>query len=388
MREGAGPALSARRRPGRRAERKTAGTIALSGRQVSAVLASGGRELGWGLHAVRREIGQWRTRAAAIPDEQLRSSALRGLDHRRGHIDGAALLWTVPSARVPVLLRVLVAYEVLQDYLDGVSETAARAGAEDASALFRAVADALDPAAPVRGGYYDELPWHADDGYLAALVGACRENLRRLPSLAAVQRLLIREGERTDVLWLNHLCDPGRRDEALRRWTAETLPDGTGLSWHELAAAASGWITTLVLLALAADPEATEADAIATYDAYFPHFALTLTLLDSWADQFADAASGDHNYVAHYRSREAAVRRLCASIARVADDLGRLRHGERHRVVLACMIALYTTERSARAPALKPMTDQIVDAGGALTRLVVPAVTIWRLRNLRYGATR
>jgi tetraprenyl-beta-curcumene synthase len=361
--------------------------VALTARQVSAVLVSGGRELGWGLRAVGKEIDRWRGSAAVIPDERLRTEALRGLNHRRGHIDGAALLWTLPSARDPELLRVLVAYEVMQDYLDGVSEHAARAGAEDATVLFRAVGDALDPARPLSGGYYAELPWREDGGYLAALVGACRDGVRRLPSFAAVQTLLAREGERTCVLWLNHLCDPGRRDDELRRWTAEALPGGTGLPWHELAAAASGWITTLVLLALAAEPELTEAEARGIYDAYFPYFALTLTLLDSWTDQFVDAEAGDHSYVAHYRSREEAARRLCASIERVSGDVLRLRHGERHAVVLACMIALYTTERSARAPELKRMTGQIVGAGGALTRLLVPAMAMWRLRNFRYGAT-
>src|SRR5690606_8669608 len=103
-------------------------------------------------------------------------------------------------------------------------------------------------------------------------------------------------------------------------------------------------------LAMAARPKLTAEEARATHDAYFPHFALSLTLLDSWADQFADAQAGDHNYIAHYPTRELAVRRLCASIERTADDVLRLRHGERHAVVLACMIALYMTERSARRP--------------------------------------
>jgi len=361
--------------------------VALNARQICAVLVSGGRELGWGLRTVGNEIDGWRRLASAIPDERLRAEALRGLDHRRGHIDGAALLWTLPSRRNVTLLRVLVAYEVMQDYLDGVSEHGARAGAEDATVLFRAVADALDPARRPCGSYYADLPWHEDGGYLAALVAACRESVQRLPSFAAVQPLLVEEGTRTAVLWLNHVCDPDRRDAGLSRWIGETMPSRTGLAWYELAAAASGWITTLVLLAMAAEPKLTAEEAHATYDAYFPHFALSLTLLDSWADQVAVAEAGVHNDIAHYPTREQAVQRLCASIERTADDVLRLRHGERHAVVLACMIALYTTERSARCRDIRPMTDRIVSSGGALTRLLVPAMVLWRLRNFRYGAT-
>jgi tetraprenyl-beta-curcumene synthase len=361
--------------------------VPLTASQLHAVLRSGGRELCWGLRAVSREVDRWRERAGAIRDDRLRAEAVRGLDHRRGHIDGAALLWTLPSRRAPALLRLLVAYEVMQDYLDGVSEHGARVGAEDATVLFSAVADALDPATPVRGDYYSELPWDDDGGYLVGLVATCRAELRGLPSFAAVRPLLVREAERTGVLWLNHIRAPAKRDERLRRWTTEMLPDDTGMPWYELAAAASGWITTLVLLALAAEPGLSETDAREIYDAYFPYFALSLTLLDSWADQFVDAKAGDHSYIEHYGSREAAVRRICAVVDRTADDVLALRHGERHAVVLACMVALYTTEHGMRARALKQSTERIVSSGGALTRLLVPAMGLWRLRNRRYGAT-
>jgi tetraprenyl-beta-curcumene synthase len=361
--------------------------IRLSRRQVSAVLSAGGRELAWGLPATSKEIAGWRGRASRIPDECLRAQALRGLDHRRGHIDGAVLLSTLPARRSIDLLRALVAYEVMQDYLDGVSEQGARVGVEAPTSLFDAVGDALDPVSPTRGDYYAQLPWRDDGGYLAALVSTCRANVARLPSFGAVRELLRRESARTGVLWLNHVCDPARRDEALRDWTSRALPNRAGLPWHEQAAAGSGWITTLVLLALAAEPDLGVQDATTAHEAYFPYVALSLTLLDSWADQDVDAAVGDHNYVAHYSTREEAARRLCTSIERAAATVLRLPRGDRHAVVLACMIALYTTERSARKPALKPMTGDVIRSGGSLTRLLVPVMLLWRLRTFRYGAT-
>ncbi len=134
--------------------------VPLTGRQARAVLSSGARELGWGLGAVSREVDRWRLHAAAIPDARLRDEALRGLDQRRGYIDGAALLWTLPVRRDRTLLRLLVAYEVMQDYLDGVSERGARAGAEDGTALFQAVSDALDLSRSAGSvAYCRDLPW-------------------------------------------------------------------------------------------------------------------------------------------------------------------------------------------------------------------------------------
>jgi hypothetical protein len=98
------------------------------------------------------------------------------------------------------------------------------------------------------------------------------------------------------------------------------------LQWYELTAAASGWITTHALLALAAEPFVGEDDARSTHAAYFPHTAMTLTMLDSWADREADERTGDHSYVAHYPTLGYAAARLCASIDRSATAPGLMSH--------------------------------------------------------------
>ena len=85
--------------------------------------------------------------AAAIPDDTLRHDALRAIDRKRANIDGAALFWVLPRHRNPNLLRLLVAYEILADFLDCTSERGAHVGVANGLRLHSALRDALDPAA-------------------------------------------------------------------------------------------------------------------------------------------------------------------------------------------------------------------------------------------------
>jgi len=358
----------------------TPNALPLSRSQWWALIAAAGRELGWGLRAVAREVNHWHARALAIPDAAIRRDAQHALDAKRGHIDGAAMFWTLPRRRDPVLLRMLVHYELLQDFLDGVSEAGGSLGPDRGAPLYNALADALDIDRHPRD-YFAELHDRDDGGYLMSLVAACRDGCRALPSYRAVRPLLLREAARADVLLLNHDPRPLERASALRQWAVAHREVDAELRWHELPAAASGWITTHALLALAGQVRVGSADAEAMYAAYFPWLALTLTMLDSYVDQAEDHASGDHSYLSYYRTPAEAVDRLCVSIGRAANDVLALPNGDRHGVLLGCMIALYLSKDSARAPELRAKTAQIAAAGGSLTRLLLPVLRAWRACN-------
>lgn len=361
----------------------TPNAMPLDGPQWAALARAAGRELTWGLRAVAREVRMWRARAERIPDPAVRRDALSAIDLKRGHIDGAAMFWTLPSRRAPALLQALVRYELLQDFLDSVTEPGASVGPERGRRLYRALGDALDlDRAPADGCLRSR-----DGGYLAALVAGCRAGCRALPGYAVVRPLLVRESERAGVLILNHQRDGALRDASLRAWAARHLPRERELSWFELTAAASGWITTHALLALAAEERPTAADAEATHAAYFPWLAMTLTMLDSYADQTEDARSGDHSYIAHYPTQQAAAERLHESIRRAAGAVRELPHGERHGVLLGCMVALYLTKDSARSDALRSTSARLAGAAGPLPRLLMPALRLWRVGCGQRAAT-
>jgi tetraprenyl-beta-curcumene synthase len=336
------------------------------------------RELSWGLAAVAREAGAWRALARTIPDAPIRRDAVCALAGKRGHTDGAALFTILPRARNHNLLRLLVAYEIAWDFLDSANEHGAMAGQANGLQLHRALIDALDPDTAV-ADYYRHHPWREDGGYLGALVDACRQCCRQLPGYAHVRRLAVEEAHRAQVLGINHELDPQRRDVALREWATLALPARHDAHWFELTGAASASLTIHALLALATEPAQADAEAERVRRAYFPWISAATTMLDSYVDQLQDIANGDHSYVAHYASPEQLVSRIRELLERSLREARALPDGERHSLIVACMAAMYLSKESARCPALHENAKSFLEAGGALTRLLLPILRLWRI---------
>ena len=349
-------------------------------RQLRALLAAVARELTWGLPAVRREVRHWRALADRIPQGPLREDALNALTHKRGQSDGAALFTTLPRARNRGYLRLLVAYQIIWDYLDNVSERGAEAGIANGCQLHLALVDALDPGGPIRD-YYHHSPWRDDGGYLRALVQTCRDCCACLPAYGRVRELVLRDAARAQVLALNHDLDTERRDSALRAWARNEFPGDREASWYELAGAASAGLAAFALLALACEPHCSDDEIVRTHAAYFPWASAVACMLDSYADQVEDAVNGDHSYIAHYPAPEAAVAGTCRLVRRCLHELHTLRDGEAHVVIAASMVALYLSKDSARAKPMRHSSERIADAGGSLTRALRPVLRLWRAAN-------
>ncbi len=336
------------------------------------------RELAWGLPAVAHEVRAWRARASAVPVAAIREDALSALARKRGHTDGAALFCILPRAREPSLLRLLVAYEIMWDFLDSVNEHGAGAGQANGRQLHLALIDALDPDAPL-SDYYRHHPWHEDGGYLNALVQTCQDACRRLPSYDAVRSLLAQEARRAQVLAINHELDPTRRETDLREWARADCPAAHEACWYELSGAASASLTVHALLALAAKPRLSNTEITLVHHAYFPWISAATTMLDSYVDQAEDTANGDHSYVAHYPSAELAMRRIGLLLRRSMAAASKLPDSERHILIVACMIAMYLSKDSARAPNMRRGTQKLLVAGGRLPLLLFPILRLWRI---------
>lgn len=302
---------------------------------------------------------------------------MEALACKRGNIDGAALFWIIPSSRNPCLLKLLVAYQVMWDFLDCASETGAIAGQANGRQLHLALVDAVDPKRAI-SDYYRLHPSNKDAGYLRALVEACRRYSQRLPSFESIRPLLVREAYRANVQAINHDVEPDRRAAALREWVACEYPYRDDVRWFELAAAAGAGLSIYALFALAVEPHLKGSDAIGIYDAYFPWASALATMLDSYVDQDEDAANGDHVYIRHYRSQAMAEIGIHNLVRRSVLEAGALPNGERHVLLVACMIAMYLSKDSARVPARRDITQALAAAGGPSTTAMLPILRLWR----------
>jgi len=333
---------------------------------------------------VRAELRRWQGLAATIPDPGLRAQALATLDSERLSAAGAALFAaTAPRRRRgerAALVRALVAYQVICDYLDTLSEQPCPDPIGNGAQLHRALADAVGEG--VLADHYRDHVAHDDGGYLAGLIAACRASCAQLPAYGAVRAAALREAARNEVQGINH-APADVREPALRTWAAAARAhDATATgdaSWFELAAAGSSSLAVLALIAAAAEPDTTANCAERVRRAYFPWIEALSTLLDSVADRERDRATGELNFASRYPTRAAAAARLREVTARALAGARSLPRGERHVVLAVGMIAMHVSERGAWERWAEPVTRAVLRA--ADTPAMGPL--LWLLRGWR-----
>jgi tetraprenyl-beta-curcumene synthase len=310
-------------------------------------------------------------RAEQIPDPLLRADALTAHRQKRSNSEGlAALAVLAPAERRTQVVRSLVAYQSMLDYLDGVSERPSDDPLANGLCLHRAFEVALDPEAPEED-YYAHAPSRADAGYLSALIELCRGRLRELPSYPAVRGALLRQARLCrESQALNHALRFASVDDEIDDWARRTESDAgiePGFEWWELiAAAAASSLCVGALIALAARPEATETDARQVEAAYFPWASGLNALLDSLVDLDEDPVEASH--LRRYESRERASERLREIAVGARSRVSELPDGRLHEAILAAMGSLYLVQEEAWKPGREPIAFAVCGALGPLAR--------------------
>jgi calcineurin-like phosphoesterase family protein len=105
--------------------------------------------------------------------------------------------------------------------------------------------------------------------------------------------------------------------------------------------------------------------------------SLAGTLLDSYADRREDELDGEHSYISHYPTRQAATKRIVAIVQRSLREIKNLPDGSRHAVIVRCMVGMYLSKDSARETATRADTDKIAQA--AESSGYVRILRLWRI---------
>jgi tetraprenyl-beta-curcumene synthase len=328
---------------------------------------------------VKHEVGRWRESAVRIPDRRLAELALETQAEERGNLEGSAVFALLaPRSLRGEVIRAAVAFQVLYDFLDTLAELPVEDPVANGLRLHAALLAALDPARPLER-YLEHSGFATEHGeYVEELVCACRRSLAALPSYAAVSGLAQQAARRMVTYQsLNH--DPADRDRCeLRRWALALTPLGSGLQWWETAAAAASSLGVFALIAAAARPALSAADARAAADAYFPWVGAMHVLLDSLVDREVDLSSGEHSLVEHYAGAAHAGARLRAIALQATRRLVALQQGSCHGRILTAMASYYLSRPAARNAASSPATALVLDAVGPHAR---PAMAMLSARS-------
>jgi tetraprenyl-beta-curcumene synthase len=320
---------------------------------------------------VRRELARWERLAHLIPDPVLRQHACEKLAGERLNPEAAALFAVLaPRRQRRRVVRLIVAYQVLYDYLDAVNEEPGCTFYANGLQLHRSLTEAVLLDTPV-SDYYLHHPRRDDGGYMLALTRGCRRVVATLPSLASSAAVIYLATQRCAEGQSHNHAVLDRGAEPLVAWSLAQTPQRGDYLWWELAAGGISCLSIHALIASAADPRAGVAEACRVDTAYFPPICALSALLDSLADYHGDAGTTNHSFVAHYRDSAHAAERLVRITADATARISELRCAGRHGVILAGITAYYLS--SASVSEGFPAT-----AASHLMRQVGPVGTVMR----------
>jgi tetraprenyl-beta-curcumene synthase len=331
---------------------------------------------------VTREIAHWRGRARAIPDSRLAKLALLTQSNERGNLEGAAVFAVLAgSAYRHSVVTATVAFQALYDFVDTLAERPAADPVANGERLHQALLAALDATRP-HLDYLEHSGMSDDGGYLVAMIETCRGSLAELPGYPAAQGPALRATERMIVYQsLNH--DPADESHALlSQWANRLTPAAEDMRWWEAAAGAASSLGVFALIAAAASPGLTPAEADALELAYFPWIGSLHVLLDSLIDRVSDLRTGDHSLVESYEDSEDMAERLGSIAQRALLAADGLPRGSLHTLILAAMSSFYLSRPVARGAVNGPATQRVLAELGPSARPAM-AVLLTRRRLAR-----
>jgi tetraprenyl-beta-curcumene synthase len=326
---------------------------------------------------VRRRIREWEARAAEIPNAQLSVLARQKIREERFNVEVAAMIATIaPSQHRREAVDAIVALQVMYDYLDGLTEQPAADPIGDRLKQASALVVAVTPAEPLRPDY-SAGGSAGDGGYLNELAATVRASLVSLPSAHVISVVAPACAARCAEAQarIHAVADTGRA--ALESWAVRQAR-GTGLGWRGWLFGAMGSVVGVhALIALAADDRASAEQARELDSVYLALCVLT-TALDHLADHEQDALSGDPSYLSLYDTREELADEIALVARRVLDAARMIPAGAHHAMILAGVVAYYTSQSGAMGAFARPVTEQVRDQLHPLITPTLATLYAWR----------
>ena len=333
-----------------------AGDRRLAARALVALALANARYWSTVAAQVRRQLRHWESRAQAIEDPELRALALCKLHTEGFNAEAAAMAATLaPRARRRHVVEAIVALELLFDYLDGLTEQPLADPLGEGELLYATFLDAIDPSAELPAG---DRQAHEADGYPQELAGAVKVAIASLPAGEAITPVARRCAARAAQAQIRMHASASIGTAQLAQWAKREAQD-SDLEWREfLAGAASSVLALHALIAAAADPRTTRADAERIEEAYLS-ICVVVTLLDGLVDHHLDSDASELSYICLYEDPQLLAETLTCAAREASRKSVELRNGAHHVTTLAGAIAYGASSPGARGDLARPVLSRL-----------------------------
>lgn len=299
---------------------------------------------------VHEELSYWKKRAEQIPDPELRSQALASIEYKTFHCEGGSILALTAKEHCAEVIRFIVAYQTISDYLDNLCDRSTSLDPEDFSALHEAMKDALsiDGKQQVSGDYYRYRKEREDGRYLCDLAATCREVLSHCSHYPEIKEYLLELMTYYCDLQVHKHVKPEQRVPRLRNWfnkNKEAIPE---MSWYEFSACSGSTLGIFCLVSYAFRDDFSAGHAEHIRQGYFPYIQGLHILLDYFIDQEEDREGGDLNFCFYYENDQELFRRLQYFVKEADRHTKQLPHKRFHQLINRGLLGLYLSDEKVR----------------------------------------
>jgi tetraprenyl-beta-curcumene synthase len=305
--------------------------------------------------------------------------ALAKLRNERFNAEVVAMVATIaPSRHRERTVEAIVALEIMFDYLDGLTEQPTADPIRDGLHLSKAFTDAVTISTKPTGDYYAYYPGPGDAGYLADLAITVRDVLLSLPAVDAVAEIIHMSAARCVEAQVRVHAMPRLGIAQLENW-ATREGNATELQWREFLFGAMGSVVVAHALIAAAADEHTTREQASELDSTYLSLCVLTTGLDHLVDYERDKLSGEHSYLDLYENHTVFTQQITMAAGRVLERARTMPNGPHHAMILAGVVAYYTSQPSATGEFARPVTEQVWDQLRPLITPTLATLRAWRL---------
>ncbi|WP_210364834.1 tetraprenyl-beta-curcumene synthase family protein [Bacillus sp. REN3] len=319
------------------------------------------------LPQVHRELSYWKSRAAEIPNPELRKQALASIEHKTFHCEGGSILSLTAKGKYKQAIRFIVAYQTISDYLDNLCDRSTSLDPADFAALHESMADSLNLESQPKN-YYRERKDQNDGGYLLELVTVCREVLAELEHFDFIEQHLKELCSYYCDLQIHKHVEVEDRVPRLKTWFNDHRADIPDMEWYEFSACTGSTLGIFCLVSYAMRDDFKQEYAESIRHGYFPYIQGLHILLDYFIDQEEDRQGGDLNFCFYYENEEALFRRLGHFVKNADYHTAKLPHRKFHKLINRGLLGVYLSDEKVRSQeGIRKLSREIIRKAGPVS---------------------
>ncbi len=319
------------------------------------------------LPRVHHYLDGWKEKASNIPNSELRKQALASIETKTFHCEGGSIYGILAGADIDKVIRFIVAYQTISDYLDNLCDRSTSLDPADFRALHDSMLHALTPGSPLEN-YYRYREEQDDGGYLHDLVSTCQEVLSTLPNYDHIHSANIELAQYYCDLQVHKHVKKEERVPRLESWFNDYKSELPKMFWYEFSACAGSTLGIFCLVAYATNEGFSKKDASLVKNSYFPWVQGLHIMLDYFIDQEEDRQGGDLNFCFYYESEHKLIERLEHFAVEADKSIRHMPDWQFHYFINKGLLAIYLADEKVRKQKkVRAIAKRLLRVGGGST---------------------